>query len=634
MPKLGLEMEQGTVLEWTVRQGDEVSEGEMIAEVESEKSIGEVEAREDGTLRRVYAEEGDAVPPGTPIGIFAAPDADIADLEAEAEAELEGDAETAESEGETAATETAEASGAVAATPETAGGGGDDGSQTGDTGGSSDDVKASPRAQKRAEELGIDLATVEGTGFDGAITEDDVEAAADAAESEPAGEGDTEEVKASPRAQKRAEELGVDLTTVDGTGFEGAITESDVEAAAEAEPPVKRAERQRGGVEWLSAERPELDRYERVTATADPPAGEALFETMEAVRTAFEQRVTMTDVALVLDDSGSISSSEEQDIIDAAKAFIEPVLDRENLTARTGAHVTELTFEGDRATGVVYEQDGGSHEAEVSDDGEVVVAAGAIQSPQLLMLSGLGPADHLDEHDIDVRVDLPGVGKNLQDHLRVNVAYQTTEQITPRDPDHQPDQGARYDRVLTGAFERSDPDLPAPDIQYGLSAGLDPTTPNEGFSIAALPLRPTSRGYIELASTDPYDDPIIEAQLLSTEKDVDDIVTSIRRARRIAQADVLDDVRGEEVRPGPDVTERDEIADYCRDIAESGYHPVGTCKMGDDDMAVVDDDLRVHGVEGLRVIDASIMPNVTSGNTNAPTIAIAEKGADLLRDAR
>jgi len=318
----------------------------------------------------------------------------------------------------------------------------------------------------------------------------------------------------------------------------------------------------------------------------------------------------------------------------AAKAFIEPVLDRENLTARTGAHVTELTFEGDRATGVVYEQDGGSHEAEVSDDGEVVVAAGAIQSPQLLMLSGLGPADHLDEHDIDVRVDLPGVGKNLQDHLRVNVAYQTTEQITPRDPDHQPDQGARYDRVLTGAFERSDPDLPAPDIQYGLSAGLDPTTPNEGFSIAALPLRPTSRGYIELASTDPYDDPIIEAQLLSTEKDVDDIVTSIRRARRIAQADVLDDVRGEEVRPGPDVTERDEIADYCRDIAESGYHPVGTCKMGDDDMAVVDDDLRVHGVEGLRVIDASIMPNVTSGNTNAPTIAIAEKGADLLRDAR
>ncbi|MDT3433332.1 E3 binding domain-containing protein [Haloarcula sp. 1CSR25-25] len=295
MPKLGLEMEQGTVLEWTVEQGDDVSEGEMIAEVESEKSIGEVEAREDGTLRRVYAEEGDAVPPGTPIGIFAAPDADIADLEAEAEAELAGDAE---SEAETAEAEPAEASEAVAATAETAGGGGEDGAGTGDAGESSADVKASPRAQKRAEELGVDLATVEGTGFDGAITEDDVEAAADAAESEPADKGDTGAVKASPRAQKRAEELGVDLTTVDGTGFEGAVTEDDVEAAAEAEPPVRAAER--GGVEWLSAERPEQDRYDRVTATADPAAGEALFETMEAVRTAFEQRVTVTDVVLVL----------------------------------------------------------------------------------------------------------------------------------------------------------------------------------------------------------------------------------------------------------------------------------------------------------------------------------------------
>jgi len=296
MPKLGLEMEQGTVLEWTVEQGESVSEGELIAEVESEKSIGEVEAREDGTLRRVYAEEGDAVPPGTPIGIFAAPDADIADLEAEAEAELEGQAEA-----ESAEAEPAEASEAVAATAEAAGGGGEDGDdQTGGVGGSSDDVKASPRAQKRAEELGVDLTTVNGTGFDGAITEDDVEAAADAAESEPAAEGDADEVKASPRAQKRAEELGVDLTTVDGTGFEGAITEEDVEAAAEAEPPVKAAERQRGGVEWLSAERPEEDRYQRVTATADPTAGGALFETMEAVRTAFEQRVTMTDVVLVL----------------------------------------------------------------------------------------------------------------------------------------------------------------------------------------------------------------------------------------------------------------------------------------------------------------------------------------------
>ena len=316
----------------------------------------------------------------------------------------------------------------------------------------------------------------------------------------------------------------------------------------------------------------------------------------------------------------------------AAKAFIEPVLDRPNLTVETGAHVTELVFEGDRAAGVVYEQNGQGHEVEVTDSGEIVVAAGAIQSPQLLMLSGVGPADHLEEHGIDVEAGLPGVGRNLQDHLRVNVAYHTSTEITPRDPDDLPEKGARYDRVLTGAFERSSPDLPAPDLQYGLSAGLDPEHPTDGFSIAALPLRPTSRGRITLASTDPYEDPIIDPQLLSTEKDVDDIVTSIRRAREIAQADALDEYRAEEARPGSDVQTDEEIADYCRDIAESGYHPVGTCKMGDDAMAVVDDDLRVHGLEGLRVIDASIMPNLVSGNTNAPTIAIAEKGADLLKD--
>ncbi|SDX94607.1 GMC family oxidoreductase [Halobellus clavatus] len=318
----------------------------------------------------------------------------------------------------------------------------------------------------------------------------------------------------------------------------------------------------------------------------------------------------------------------------AAKAFIEPVLDRPNLTVETGAHVTELTFEGDRATGAVYESDGQEHEVTVAEGGEVVMAAGAIQSPQLLLLSGIGPADHLEDHGIDVRADLPGVGRNLQDHLRVNVAYETTEDITPRDPEDQPETGPRYDRVLTGAFERSSADLPAPDIQYGLSAGLDPENPTEGFSIAALPLRPSSRGRITLASTDPYEDPIIDPQLLTTEKDRADIVTAIRRARRIAQADALDDVRGEEVRPGPDVQSDEEIFAYCGEIAESGYHPVGTCKMGDDELAVVDDELRVHGVEGLRVIDASIMPNLISGNTNAPTIAIAEKGADLLKEAR
>jgi pyruvate/2-oxoglutarate dehydrogenase complex dihydrolipoamide acyltransferase (E2) component len=304
MPKLGLEMEQGTVLEWTAEPDERFEEGDVLAEVESEKSIGEVEAREDGALRRVYVEEEETVPPGTPIGIAAAPDADISDLEAEAEAELADAApEAAPAEAATAAAETGGSdTGSGGSDGVTAGGG-----ETGGTDAPAD-VKASPRAERRADELGVDLATVEGTGFEGAITEEDVEAAA-----ESTGETADEdaEPKASPRARKRADELGVDLATVEGTGFEGAITEEDVEAAAEsaaettttdtaapeAETPVPLTA---GDVVRVAPSDDVADRYQRVTAVADPAAGEALFETMESVRTAFEERVTMTDVLLVL----------------------------------------------------------------------------------------------------------------------------------------------------------------------------------------------------------------------------------------------------------------------------------------------------------------------------------------------
>jgi len=314
-----------------------------------------------------------------------------------------------------------------------------------------------------------------------------------------------------------------------------------------------------------------------------------------------------------------------------AAAYVRPVLDRPNLTVETGARVTKLAFEGDRATGVVYEQGGRRHEVDVSPDGELVLSAGAIQSPQLLMLSGVGPADHLAEFGIEARVDLPGVGRNLQDHLRVSISYES--------PDSAEVEGLRvhdrYDRVLVGAFERAEPNRPAPDIQYGITAGIPlQQPPPHGYSVTALPLRPTSRGRITLRSADPYDDPIIDANYLTTEKDVDDVVTCIRRSRRIARADVLSPYRHEELRPGPDVRTDEGVANYVRETAESGFHPTCTCKMGEDETAVVDDSLRVHGVDGLRVIDASVMPNVTSGNTNAPTIAIAEKGADLLKDAR
>ncbi|MEF8902004.1 MAG: E3 binding domain-containing protein [Halovenus sp.] len=273
MPKLGLEMEQGTVLEWLFEPSDEVSEGDKIVEVESEKSIGEVEAREDGALRRVYVEEGEAVPPGEPIGILAEVDAEISDLEAEVEAELEEELEE-------------EVTAAEPAAPGTDAGSADtrDAASTAQSGGGSTDVKASPRATKQAEELGVDLTTVEGTGPMDSITAEDVEAAAGNT-----GER-TEPVKASPRAEKRSEELGVDLTTVEGTGPMDSITAADVEAAADAVSAAETADvSQTGSV-----------RYQRATAVADTTAGSALLDTTEAVRSAFEQRVTVMDVVLVV----------------------------------------------------------------------------------------------------------------------------------------------------------------------------------------------------------------------------------------------------------------------------------------------------------------------------------------------
>lgn len=238
MPKLGLEMERGTVLEWYVETGDEVTKGDVVVEVESEKSIGEVEAREDGALREQYLEEGGTVPPGTPIGILAAPDADISDLKEEVEAELAAE-EPEEVEAEAGGAEASQ----EAAVAETGGAGAGTGGGAG---------------------------TAQAEGSDS---------------------------KVSPRARKRAEELGVDIATVDGTGFEGAVTEEDVEAAESAGPPEVETET---GFQWVEAEERAMERYQREAAVMDPAAAETLFETMESVRAAFEQRVTMTDVLIVI----------------------------------------------------------------------------------------------------------------------------------------------------------------------------------------------------------------------------------------------------------------------------------------------------------------------------------------------
>lgn len=311
----------------------------------------------------------------------------------------------------------------------------------------------------------------------------------------------------------------------------------------------------------------------------------------------------------------------------SAAAYIKPALDRENLTVQTRAHVTEIRFDGDRATGVAYKHDGVEYSPDVS--GEIVVCGGAYNSPQLLMLSGIGPADHLAEHGIEVRVDRPGVGQNLQDHLFTFVVYERTDEAGPA-PTSNIGEGAGYTYV--------DKSEPAPDLQfhfcpiYFMEHGFA-NPEGLGFSIGSTQVRPESVGTVELASADPMSDPVIDPQYLSADHDLEVLREGIKKAREIAQADPFDEIRGKEVWPGTDVQTDAEIEAHIRETCHTVYHPAGTCKMGpsDNEMAVVDSQLRVHGVEGLRVADTSIMPKITSGNTNAPAIAIGERVADLIK---
>ncbi len=308
----------------------------------------------------------------------------------------------------------------------------------------------------------------------------------------------------------------------------------------------------------------------------------------------------------------------------SAAAYIKPVLDRENLTVKTRAHVTEIRFDGTRAVGVTYTQDGAEHAPNVAE--EIIVSGGAYNSPQLLMLSGVGPSDHLESHGIDVVVDLPGVGQNLQDHLFSFVVYERTD-------DNPPAPSSNIGEA--GGYLYVDEDEPAPDLQFHFCPVyyMDHGFANPeglGYSIGSTHVRPESVGTVTLASADPTDDPIIDPQYLTAEPDLMVLREGIKRAREIAQADGFADIRGEEVWPGEDVQTNEEIEEHVRQTAHTVYHPVGTCKMGSDELAVVDDDLRVRGVEGVRVADTSVMPKITSGNTNAPAIAIGERVAELI----
>ncbi|GGN22037.1 GMC family oxidoreductase [Halarchaeum nitratireducens] len=315
----------------------------------------------------------------------------------------------------------------------------------------------------------------------------------------------------------------------------------------------------------------------------------------------------------------------------SAAAFVKPALDRSTLAVETNAQATRVTFDGDRATGVAYERDGTAHEARA--EREVLLSAGAINSPQLLMLSGIGPAEHLSKHGIDVRVDLPQVGRNLQDHLKLGVVYERT--AGPANP------APSSNVIETGAFVRTDPDAPAPDLQlhnapvYLLEHGLD--APDDGrkyFTMMPTQIRPESTGTVRLASNDPHESPVIDPQYLTEDGDIEPLVEGVKLVREIVETSPLDDYRGAEVHPGESVTSDEEIEAFVREHATTVYHPVGTCRMGAEGDGVVDDRLRVHGVEGLRVTDASIMPEIVGGNTNAPTIAIAERAASFIEDAR
>ncbi|HVP84818.1 MAG TPA: choline dehydrogenase [Rhizomicrobium sp.] len=330
----------------------------------------------------------------------------------------------------------------------------------------------------------------------------------------------------------------------------------------------------------------------------------------------------------------------------AASAYLRPVLDRPNLKIESNALVSRVLFEGQRAIGVEFVQK--KQAIQVRADREVILSGGAVNSPQTLLLSGIGPADTLKKFGIDVVSDLPGVGQNLQDHLDCSIQYECTQPITlysQLKPVNMVKTGLQYllfnsgiatgQGLESGAFLKSRPDLEHPDLQYHFIATLmfDHTrkkADRHGFMAHVCQLRPQSRGFISLKSADPNVAPLIQPNYLEAEEDRRALREGVKIARDVFAQKAFDPYRGPELMPGAHVRSDEQIDAFVRETAETIYHPVGTAKMGTDDMAVVDGQLRVYGVEGLRVIDASVMPALVSGNTNAPTIMIAEKASDMI----
>jgi choline dehydrogenase len=330
----------------------------------------------------------------------------------------------------------------------------------------------------------------------------------------------------------------------------------------------------------------------------------------------------------------------------AAKAYLRPALRRPNLTVEIRALSHRLLLEGGRAVGVEYSQAGALRQARA--EREVILCGGAINSPQLLLLSGVGPADELRALDIPVVHDLPGVGRNLQDHIEIYVQHACTQPITlykAMNPVAKLLIGMEWtflgrglgasNHFEAGGFIRSRAGVEHPDLQYhflpmAISYDGSSGVAGHGFQAHVGPMRPTSVGRIRLMSRDPREAPSILFNYMQTEGDRQEMRTAVRLTREIFAQKAFDPYRGPEVAPGGAARSDADIDAFVRAKAESAYHPSCSCKMGLDAMAVVDGACRVHGLEGLRVVDASIMPNVVSGNLNAPTIMIAEKASDMI----
>ncbi|NRO96649.1 choline dehydrogenase [Paraburkholderia sp. NMBU_R16] len=333
-----------------------------------------------------------------------------------------------------------------------------------------------------------------------------------------------------------------------------------------------------------------------------------------------------------------------------AKGFLKPARKRPNLQVVTRAQVCRILFEGTTAIGVEYIR--GGERKIVRARAEVILASGAIGSPQILQHSGIGPAPLLQRVGVPVRLDLPGVGRNLQDHLQVRLVFRTRERTLNDEVNHPLRKawiGMQYALWRTGPltlaasqvaiFTRSRPDVDRPDIQFHMQP-LSADKPGKGahrfsaFTSSVCQLRPFSRGYIEILSADPLQYPAIHANYLSDERDHPVVIGGIRVARRIAAAPSLAARIVSEFTPGLEYQSDAELLEAARQYSQSIYHPAGTCKMGNDALAVVDERLRVRGIARLRVVDASIMPELVSGNTNAPVIMIAEKAADMILEDR